>query len=198
MDDEKQDEGGWDDSSEELLRRYADQCSILNRLHREAYHKSRRLYKCLKLPVIVLSALSGSLALLSKSYPNIESHIVTGTAGLSILVSVISAVSTFLNPGNQMSKHQVAKHSYTEVEEMIVHQLGLRRDLRIAAEEFLQDIKVRRQRLNEISPILSKELIHKAKVQIRKHAAPGFNVPRSLNGFSPTVIWREQWEENSV
>ena len=42
------------------------------------------------------------------------------------------------------------------------------------------------------------ELIHKAKQQIRRHAAPGFNVPRSLNGFSPTVIWRDPWEENSV
>ena len=76
MDEEKLDDGGWDESSEELLRRYADQCSILNRLHRAAYHKAGRLFKCLKLPVIVLSALSGSLALLSKSYPDIESHIV--------------------------------------------------------------------------------------------------------------------------
>ena len=196
--DEKQNEKGWDDSAEQLLQRYSDECSVRNRLHREGYYRSKRLFKCLKLPVIVLSALSGSLALLSKSYPLVESTIVTGTAGLSILVSVISAVDTFLAPGGQMSRHESAKHAWTDMENLINHQLGLRRDLRDIAEDFLATVTVRRDRLFEISPICSRDLINTTRDKIKKHATPTFITPRYLNGFSGTRVWREEYEDNSV
>ena len=197
--DEKVNGNGWDDSAEELLRRYSDECSVRNRLHREGFYRSQRLFKVLKLPVIVLSALSGSLALLSKSYPAIESTIVTGTAGLSILVSIISAVDTFLAPGGMMSKHEAAKHSWVDLENLINHTLGLRRDLRDQAEEFLQIVKVRRDRLFEISPICSRDLIKRARKKIQKHATPEFNVPNYLNGFAGTRVWREErWEQNTA
>ena len=196
--DGKLEENGWDESAEELLRRYSDECSVRNRLHREGYYRSRRLFKVLKLPVIVLSALSGSLALLSKSYPDIESTIVTGTACVSIVVSIISSIDSFVAPGNTMQQHESAKHSWVDLENLINHQLGLRRDLRETAEEFLQIVKVRRDRLFEISPICSRDLIKRARKKIQKHATPQFNVPNYLNGFAGTRVWREEFEDNSV
>ena len=200
---DRQDEGGWDVSAERLLQRYSDECSIREKLHRAGFYKNKRLFKALKLPVIVLSALSGSIALLSKSYPSVESTIVTGTAGLSILVSIISAVDTFLNPGGEMAKHGNAKHSWVDLENLINHELGLRRDLRVPAEEFLQTVRVRRDRLFEISPICAKDLIRKTKAKIKKHASDTFQIPAYLNGFKGATVYceeksEEDWQDNSV
>ena len=189
------DEKNWDDSVEELLQRYSDECSIREKLHRSGFYQQKRLFKILKLPVIVLSALSGSLALLSKSYPAVESTIVTATAGLSMLVSIISAVDTFLAPGERMSRHEAAKHSWCELQNQITHELGLCRPLRQPMAEFLQDVKVRRDRLFEISPICEKNLVRKAKKSLRRNAKPDFQVPAYLNGWSGTTVFREKDEK---
>ena len=195
----RDDEGGWHESAEQLLSKYSDEASIREKLHRAAYYSQKKMFKMLKLPVIVLSALSGSIALLSKSYPGIEGGVITGTAGLSILVSIISAVDTFLSPGNQMSKHEIAKHSWVDLQNLIGHELGLKRSLRVPMEDFLQNIKVRRDRLFEISPVCSKILIEQTKARIKKHAEPAFQIPVYLNGFSGTKIYKEEeWSENSV
>ena len=83
----------WDESVESLLQKYSDEAQTRESLHRKSYYSYKRLTTCFSLPIIVLSALSGSFQFLSKGYPDIEQYIVTGTASLSILTSVLAAVS---------------------------------------------------------------------------------------------------------
>ena len=87
----------WDASVEQLLQKYCDEAQTREALHRRSYYRFSRLTTCFNLPVIVLSCLSGSLQFLSKGYPKIEQHLVTGTASLSILTAIISAASTRMN-----------------------------------------------------------------------------------------------------
>ena len=96
----------WDDSVEGLLQKYCDEAQTREALHRRSYYRYKKLTTCFNLPVIVLSCLSGSFQFLSAGYPDIEQHIVTATASVSILTAIISAVSSYLKLG----EHEQARN----------------------------------------------------------------------------------------
>ena len=191
----------WDSSTEELLRSYCDEAQTREALHRQAYYKFSRQNACFSLPVIVLSALSGSLQFLSKGYEKLESHIITGTAGLSIVVSIISSVSSYLKLGEMKSKHETAQVSWQGFHNTLKHELSLRRELRQPAAEFLSETQTSHRRLMEISPIIEQELITKTKKKIKSIAKKDFSVPNYLNGYSHTKVFRteeDSFPDNSV
>ena len=191
----------WDTSTEELLRSYCDEAQTREALHREAYYKFSNKNTCFSLPVIVLSALSGSLQFLSKGYPEIEAHIITGTAGLSIVVSIISSVSSYLKLGEMKSKHETAQISWQAFHNTLKHELSLRRTIRQPATEFLSATKTSYDRLFEISPIIEQELITKTKKKIKKIAHAEFQIPNYLNGYSHTKVFRteeDSFPDNSI
>ena len=138
---------------------------------------------------------------MSKSYPQIEDIIVSSTASISILVSIISAVSSYLKYGERKSLHQIAMGGWQALLNTIKHTLSLKRDLRPDPEEFALEIKTSYDRLFEISPPLEQQLITMIKAKVNKHAGPEYQIPSYLNGWSHTKVYREQddsFEENSL
>ena len=149
----------------------------------------------------MLSCLSGSFQFLSKGYPEIEQHIVTGTASLSILTAIISAVASYLKLGESTSKHEQSANAWLLFHNEVKHQLSLRRDKRQDAEEFLQNCKTNYDRLFELSPICSSAMISAIKKKIVANATEEFVTPTYLNGFRHTEVYRvpdDDYEENSV
>ena len=190
----------WSSSLEHLLQTYGDECQTRESLHRAAYDKYTSRSTCFALPVIILSALSGSLSFASKGYPEIEEVMLTSTAGISILVSVISAVSSYLKYGERKSHHQIAMDGWQGLLNNIKHVLGLQRDQRPAPDEFALEIKTAYDRLYEISPPLEQSLITLTKTKIARAARPGFAIPSYLNGWHRTRVWTEpedSYEDNS-
>jgi hypothetical protein len=190
----------WDESVEGLLQKYADESQTAVALHRRSYYSYKKLTTCFNLPVIVLSCLSGSLQFLSKGYPDIEQYIVTGTASLSILTAIISAVSSYLKLGEQMSRHEQSANQWLLFHNGLKHQLSLRRDKRQDADEFLQECKTQYDRLFEMSPICSSGQIKAIKKKIHAIAPENFVIPTYCNGFRHTEVYRDddEYEDNSV
>ena len=143
---------------------------------------------CFQLPVIILSAIAGSATLLSKGYPYAEEYILNGTAGISILVSIISAVASYLKLGETKSKHEYAEVSWQNFYNGIKHQLGLARSLRSEPEEYISEVKTNYDRLFEISPICNQALLSKVKKHLSKHATPEFKIPNYMNGWEHTNV----------
>ena len=191
----------WDDSVETLLQKYCDEAQTREALHRRSFYSFKRLNTCFSLPVICLSALSGSFQFLSKGYPEIEQYIITGTAGISILTSVISAVAAYLKLGESKAAHEQAANQWLLFHNAIKHQLGLHRNKRQDSEEFLATTKTQYDRLFELSPICNSEMIHVIKKKIEAHATDQFETPTYLNGFRHTQVYRaddDSYEDNSV
>ena len=186
------------------MQKYSDEAQTREALHRRSYYSYKKLTTCFNLPIIVLSALSGSFQFLSKGYPDIEQYIVTGTASLSILTAIISAVSSYLKLGESKSKHEQSANAWLLFHNEVKHQLGLRRDLRQESSEFLQTCKTNYDRLFELSPICSSGMIQTIKKEIEKNATPQFVVPTYLNGFKHSEVYRvpeddeDSFENNSV
>ena len=178
----------WDESVEKLLQKYCDEAKTRECLHRKAFYRFKKLTTCFQLPVIILSAIAGSATLLSKGYPYAEEYILNGTAGISILVSIISAVASYLKLGETKSKHEYAEVSWQNFYNGIKHQLGLARSLRSEPEEYISEVKTNYDRLFEISPICNQALLSKVKKHLSKHATPEFKIPNYMNGWEHTNV----------
>ena len=191
----------WSNSVEELLARYADEAQCREALHRKSYYHYKKILTCFQLPIIVGSALSGSLQFLSKSFPQFENHVITGTASLSIVVSLLSAVMSFLKIGENMTKNSISLGEWQNFYNALAHQLALSREEREEPEKFIEWAKTTYDRLQEISPVISQKFITKTKKKILKSGNELFQVPNYLNGVSHTKIFRdddEGFEDNSV
>jgi hypothetical protein len=187
------------DSVERLLCAYCDEAQSRESLHRKAYYRYKSLTTCFQLPVIILSAIAGSATFLSKGYPDVEEYITNGTAALSIGVSIISAVASYLKLGETKSKHEIAEVSWQNFYNGIKHELSLARSMRQDAAEYIQDVKTNYDRLFEISPICNRSLIKKTRREITKGATKEFRIPNYLNGWSHTTPFDESdmYEDNS-
>jgi len=185
----------WDESIEGLLQMYCDESQTREALHRRSYYSYKKLTTCFNLPIIVLSAISGSFQFLSKGYPDIEQYIITATAGLSILTACISAVSSYLNLGEQKNKHEQAANSWLLFYNELKHQLSLHRNKRDDPLEFVQQCKTQYDRLFEVSPICSSNMINVIKKNIQANATDQFVIPTYLNGFRHTEVYRTEDDE---
>jgi hypothetical protein len=179
----------WDESIETLLQKYADESVIREYLHRVSFYNYKCLTTAFQLPVICLSALCGSFTFISKSYPLAEEIIINITGGTSILVSIISAVGSYLKLGETMSKHEVAEVAWQNFFNIVKHELSLRRELRTGAAEFLGRVQVDYKRLFEISPMISQSIINSTKKRLKGVDHEDFRVPNYLNGFSHTTVF---------
>ena len=184
----------WHESIERLLQKYCDESQVREALHRRAYYWYKKTLTWFQLPIIVISAVSGSLQFLSKSFPQYESSIVTGTctASLSIGVSIISAVMTYLKLGESKTKNEVSQVAWQNFYNTVAHELNLARPLRQDPTEFVAKIKSDYDRLFEISPICSRQFILAVKKKVRASASPEFQIPTYLNGFSHTRVWDDE------
>ena len=187
-------EKNWDESFELLLEKYADECAIREQLHRRSFYYYSKWNNRLQLPIIILSAISGSLQFLSQSFEGLEKQIITTTGSLSVLVSLISAISTYLKFGESKKIHEQANNSWLNLYHKIRFQLSLKRELREEAHEFVKNVLTNYNHLFEISPIIKQSLISRVKKKL-KNNHENFQVPCYLNGIKPTKTYREADEK---
>ena len=191
----------WDKSIETLCAKYCDEAQIRESLHRKQYFFFKKIASWFQLPIIIMSAASGSVQFLSKSFPEYESTIVTGTATLSICVSIISSVMTYLGIGENKSKNEAAEISWQSFYNTVAHQLSLKRCHREDPEKFLQNVKQQYERLFELSPMVGRTFVNEVKSAIKKNATDQFQIPFYMNGHHHTKVWEpseSEYEDNSV
>ena len=191
----------WHDSIERLLQRYCDEAQVRESLHRKAFYSYKRSLAWFQLPIIILSAASGSVQFLSKSFPKHEGTIVTCTASVSIFVSIVTSIMTYLKLGENKSKNENSAVAWQGFYNNICHQLNLVRELREDSEKFLADVKQNYDRLFEISPICGRGFISQVKKSVRANSTEAFQIPNYLNGFHHTSVWRDpddEFEENTA
>jgi len=160
-------------------------------MHRLAFYQHKKWISYFQIPIIVCSALSGSIQFFSKSFPAVEEHIITGTASLSILTSLLSAVMSYLKIGERMTRNEQALIGWQNFYNHIKHQLSLSREQREAPDEFMGWVKNTYERLFELSPVISQKFINKTKQKIKKYGDGDFLVPNYLNGLSHTRAFHE-------
>ena len=183
----------WDDSIEKILSELGDEAQINAFLHKkaQAYYTLQNIKY--QLPIIILSALSGTGNFVSSNFPVYSQYIILGVGGISIFTSIISSVAQFLQISQLSENHRISYLSWEKFHSTIKFQLNKKRTSRDNIKDFLSLIFPEYQRLKEISADIPKHISESIKNNKKKLG--NMQVPYMLNGFHPVVPYTEIDEE---
>jgi len=182
----------WDDSVEGILSEIGDESQINAYMHKKSqsyYTKQNIKYQ---LPIIILSALSGTGNFVSTNFPDYSKYIILAVGGVSIFTSILSSVAQFLKVSQLSESHRMSYLSWEKFHSNIKFQLNKKRASRDNLKDFLSLIVPEYQRLKEISAEIPKSIYD--QVRSNKKNLSKMQVPYLLNGFHPVVAYKETEE----
>ena len=180
----------WDDAIEKILSEMGDEAQINAYLHKKAQEYFTIKNIKFQLPIIILSALSGTGNFISANFPAYSEYIILGVGGVSIFTSIISSVAQFLQVSQLSENHRMSYLSWEKFHSTIKFQLNKRRIARDSIKDFVALIIPEYQRLKEISADIPKHIIESIKNNKKK--LKDMQVPYMLNGFHPVRPYQEQ------
>ena len=180
----------WDDSIESILAELGDEAQINAYLHKmsNVYFASKNIK--FQLPIIILSALSGTGNFISNNFPNYQQTIILAIGGISIFTSILSSVAQFLKVSQLSENHRISYLAWEKFYSTIKFQLRNRRESRDNLRDFISIVIPEYQRLKEISADIPKHICEKVKK--RKKNLHKMQVPYLINGFHPVIPYKEE------
>jgi len=184
----------WDESIENILSEIGDESQINAFMHKKAqiYYTNQNIKY--QLPIIVLSALSGTGNFISANFPDYSSIIILAVGGVSIFTSIISSVAQFLKVSQLSESHRISYLSWEKFHSSIKFQLGKKRINRDDLKDYISLVVPEYQRLKEISADIPKHICE--HVKRNKKNLSKMQIPYMLNGFHPVVPYKEEEEED--
>ena len=180
----------WDESIENILSEIGDESQINAFMHKKAQVYYTRLNIKYQLPIIVLSALSGTGNFVSSNFPEYSSTLILAIGGLSMFTSIISSVAQFLKVSQLSESHRMSYLSWEKFHSTIKFQINKKRANRDNLKDFISLVVPEYQRLKEISAEIPKHIYETVK-RNKKHLNK-MQVPYMLNGFKPVVPYKEK------
>ena len=185
----------WDDAIEKILSEMGDEAQINAYLHKKAQEHFTIKNIQYQLPIIILSALSGTGNFISANFPEYSEYIILGVGGVSIFTSIISSVAQFLQVSQLSENHRMSYLSWEKFHSTIKFQLNKRRIARDNIKDFIGLIIPEYQRLKEISADIPKHILENIKNNKKK--LKDMQVPYMLNGFHPVTPYKEEEEDDA-
>ena len=184
----------WDESIENILSEIGDESQINAFMHKkaQAYYTTQNIKY--QLPIIVLSALSGTGNFISANFPDYSSIIILAVGGVSIFTSILSSVAQFLKVSQLSESHRMSYLSWEKFHSTIKFQLNKRRKNRDDLKDFISLIVPEYQRLKEISADIPKHICD--QVKRNKKNLNKMQIPYMLNGFHPVIPFKEEENED--
>ena len=184
----------WDDSLENIFSELGDEAQINAYMHKKASEYYVRQNIKYQLPIIVLSALSGSGNFISANFPAYSNILILGIGGISIFTSIISSVAQFLKVSQLGESHRISYLSWEKFHSTIKFQLNRRKESRDNIRDFLSLVIPEYQRLKEISADIPRHILELVKRDKKKLGK--MQIPYMLNGFHPVTSWREPVDDS--
>ena len=185
----------WDDAIEKILSEMGDEAQINAYLHKKAQEHFTIKNIQYQLPIIILSALSGTGNFISANFPAYSEYIILGVGGVSIFTSIISSVAQFLQISQLGENHRMSYLSWEKFHSTIKFQLKKRKIARDNIKDFIGLIIPEYQRLKEISADIPKHILENMKNNKKK--LKDMQVPYMLNGFHPVTPYKEEEEDDA-
>lgn len=185
----------WDNSIEQILSELADEAQINAFLHKKSHEYYTTQNIKYQLPIIVLSAISGTGNFISANFPDYAKIIVLSVGGLSIFTSIISSVAQFLKVSQLSESHRISYLSWEKFHSNIKFQLKKKRESRENLKDFISVVVPEYQRLKEISSSIPKHICD--NVKRNKKNFKNMQVPYMLNGFHPVIPYKEDKNDDN-
>jgi uncharacterized membrane protein YgcG len=177
---------------EQLLAQSAEECESLGILHLASYEKYNLLSNYINIPVIVLSSGIGFITGIDLNYDKM--NIILGIG--SVFVGIIKSIDSYFQLGKRAEAHRLCALQYTQINKKIQIELSLCREQRQTAKDMLSIIKTDIKNLQDISPIIDKEIIQEYNVKYGKYN--NVKIPNFVNGLSEVKININSLEDEAL
>jgi hypothetical protein len=177
---------------EQLLAQSAEECESLGILHLASYEKYNLLSNYINIPVIVLSSGIGFITGIDLNYDKM--NIILGIG--SVFVGIIKSIDSYFQLGKRAEAHRLCALQYTQINKKIQIELSLCREQRQTAKDMLSIIKTDIKNLQDISPIIDKEIIKEYNVKYGKYN--NVKKPNFVNGLSEVKININSLEDEAL
>jgi hypothetical protein len=167
---------------EKLLAQSAEECESLGILHLASYEKYNLLSNYINIPVIILSSGIGFITGIDLNYDKM--NIILGIG--SVFVGIIKSIDSYFQLGKRAEAHRLCALQYTQINKKIQIELSLCREQRQTAKDMLSIIKTDIKNLQDISPIIDKEIIAQYNLKYGKYS--NVKKPNFVNGLSEVKI----------
>ena len=177
---------------EHLLAQSAEECESLGILHLASYEKYNLLSNYINIPVIILSSGIGFITGIDLNYDKM--NIILGIG--SVFVGIIKSIDSYFQLGKRAEAHRLCALQYTQINKKIQIELSLCREQRQTAKDMLSIIKTDIKNLQDISPIIDKEIIAQYNLKYSKYS--NVKKPNFVNGLSEVKINMNSLEDEAL
>lgn len=189
---EQTEEIHWNQQLEEILSQEGERALCYSWLHNKSQAIVSKYDTNIALPVIVLSTIAGTGSIASQSLfgTSQTAGIVIGL--ISLTVGVMNTVSNYFGFAKRSEAHKISAMTYAKIHKFIVIELSLPRKERMKAKDMLKIIREQLERLAEISPQISEQII--TLFNDKFHDQKNVSKPEITNGLDPIRVYIENSE----
>jgi hypothetical protein len=174
----------YDDNLENLLKEEGEKAESLSILHRMSHEKFNLYSNAINIPVIVGSSAIGFITGIKVDYEDM--NIILGIS--SVVIGVIKSLDTFFQLANRSERHRLVALQYNQICRRLSIELALERNVRENAKDLLNIIRTDLKNLEEISPILTDDIIEKYNQKYPKKPDENIRRPNITNGLTQIVV----------
>lgn len=150
----------WNDENELILKKWADKALCFKTMHDRATKKYWCLNAWFSIPVIILSTLTGSGNFAQSSFKKeYAGMLILLIASANIFSAILSTIAQYINVAGLTESHRFAALTWDKYARSIQVELSKNRSERSDAETFISKAQEDYNRLMEISPVFSNDII---------------------------------------
>jgi hypothetical protein len=153
----------WSIENEKILVEWADIAQCYNWLNTESYSKYRTMHILFTIPTITLSTLTGTAAFAITGSLGLETMLILArTFGtINIIIGILSTIQQYLRVSELREQHRAIAITWGKLSRNIKTELKKDPVERVDCKYFLKSSKTEFDRLMEITPYVSKDIITK-------------------------------------
>lgn len=161
----------WTPDHENILIEWADQAMCYRWLHSEAHAYFSFQNSCYTLPVIVISAVTGTANLAQGQVPaQYQDYYLNVVGFFNIVASIITIIQQYYKITQLTESHRVSNIAWDKFQRNIKIELAKHPDERMAVIQMIKICKEEFDRLMETSPMIPKFIVNNFKAKFQKTA----------------------------
>lgn len=175
---------------EEYFASTGEKAHCLSVLHKqaEAIYDRRKIW--IDIPVILGSGIIAFLNAGSSAMFEGEARLSSIALGVgSLSVGVLNTIGSYFQWSKKAEGHRIAAIQYSKLYRFLNVEMSLPREERMSPRDLLKYVKDQYDRLQEVSPLVPRELIIHFKKEFNKPEYKNISKPEETNGLEQIVVY---------
>ena len=180
----------WNGKLETYFAQIGEKSHCLSWIHRKSEEKYSFLTILIDLPVITLGVINGAISVGSTAlFKNAEASSV-GVGAVALTTAIMTTVGSYFAWAKRAEGHRISAINYDKMYRFLSVEMSLPRNERMSPTDLLKWTTNEYNRLNEISPLVTKSVIDEFKAKFSHEKYAEISKPEITNGLHAIDIYK--------